>query len=167
MKLTLVERLLISHQCRILGKLFPDEAADYDKFREAIEKGFTFHYDDMAQHFYDELSEEHCREVINILDMFSHLKRGYQSLKYKEGIEERDVEFYGFDGNNEPQYIGYVRYLIEREGRFENLKKGSHHGYDSHMPKLGQYRSMLREWERSQDKYKMTKDDIIRISKAV
>jgi uncharacterized protein len=166
MKLTPVERLMLSHQCRILAALYPDEAESYDRWREAIESGYALHYDDMAQHILPELSEDECREVLRIMSMFEHLMRAYEGLADKSGIELHDVRFYGFDGNEEGHRLGYVRYLVDEEHRFRDLKGDWHDHFNSHMPMLDRYRSMYREWERSTEKYKLTKEDLVRIVSA-
>ena len=45
---------------------------------------------------------------------------------------------------------------------FEDMKP--EHGLNSHIPMLDIYRKMLKAWNASADKYKLTRDDIIRIT---
>jgi transcriptional regulator with XRE-family HTH domain len=63
--------------------------------------------------------------------------------------------------------LGYVRYLLDEEGRFDYIKENIGKSFDkfnSHMPMLETYRGMLMEWERSPDKYHLTRDDLMRIT---
>jgi uncharacterized protein len=140
MELTKVERLIISNQFKILEVLDPDAAIYYRRNRKTIEEGYTLHYDDFLQHIYDELPEDACTEVINILDMHSRLLFSWQNLADKNGITEDDVRFWGFDGNNETSLLGYCTYFINDLDRFNELKRDN---YDSHSPTIGRYRGML------------------------
>lgn len=169
LKLTPVERLILSHQCRILAALYPKERKDFERWSEAIESGYALHYDDRAQHINPEFPADDCREVLRILSMFEHLGCAYDVLEDKSGIEEGRLRFQGFDGNDngDGPRLGYVRYLLDEEGRFGYVKKTIGRSFDdfnSHMPMLDTYRYMLHEWERSADKYRLTRDDLLRIT---
>jgi uncharacterized protein len=166
MKLSRVERWMLVNQMRILEALYPDEAKSIAEQREALEAGYELHYGGFAEHIYDEkdaLSPEACREVLDILSMHRALKFGYDALKDKSGIEESRVTFVGFDGNNETTLMGYTRWFCDSDGgRFKELNRGD--DFNSHDPMLANYRAMLTEWEKSKDKNRLTKDDIIRIT---
>lgn len=41
--------------------------------REALEEGYTLHYEWMFEGLFEEMSEDECREVIDILDMYRAL----------------------------------------------------------------------------------------------
>lgn len=142
--LTTGERVLLANQYRILEALYPDEADSYARYREAVESGYTLHYDDGAGAIYEEMSREECREVLDILQMFDSMQFAYRQLQDKTGIEERTIEFPGFDGNNEVAQLGYTEYFIERLDRYDGLKSAD--GYNSHMPTLNMYRRMLEVW---------------------
>jgi uncharacterized protein YfbU (UPF0304 family) len=170
MKLSRVERWMLVNQMRILEALYPDEAKSISEQREALEEGYELHYGEFAQHIYDDkdtLSEEGCREVLNILSMHQTLKRAYDKLEEKSGIEDHRVRFAGFDGNDavEGTMMAYARwYCNSHGGRFKDLDRGD--DFNSHALMLDSYRSMLKEWEKSADKNRLTKDDIIRITSA-
>lgn len=167
MKLTRKERLFLSNQLKILEKTYPDEAEYYAKHRKAIEMGYSLHYDGVAEHLYNEMSEEECREVINILDMYRALTFSYKNLEDKSGIEERRIEFPGFDGNNETDQMAYTEYFINDLNRFDELRDNSEFpDYNSHCPMLDKYRKMLKSWEESSNKHNLTKSEIIRILEA-
>lgn len=45
MKLTKVERLILSNQYSILEKLYPEEAEHYHLQKKIVENGYSLHYD--------------------------------------------------------------------------------------------------------------------------
>ena len=144
MELTKKERLSFIYQLRILEALYPDEADHYAKHRTALEEGYTYHYDWMVEHLYDELSEEQCREVIDILDMYSEIAWGLEKLDEADELKNHHLaRFPGFDGNNETQLMAYVRYFIVDLDRFSILKRGDYPYFNSHCPMLETYRQML------------------------
>ena len=146
MKLSRLERLMLSNQYRILEKLYPDEmAGKFEKTRLALERGYTLLYSVGMNHIHDEFKEEECREASNILDMYRALTDAYNNLEDKSGIDESKVKFPGFDGNDEAAQLSYVTFLIEEENRFQELDRGK--GFDSRYPMLPQYRSMLEKWK--------------------
>jgi uncharacterized protein YfbU (UPF0304 family) len=166
MKLSRIERWILFNQYQMLARLCPEEARAYARYQEALQCGYEAEYDTMAQHIYREdscLSAEECNEVVTILDMFRALKQSYEGLADTSGIEPHAVQFMGFDGNNETTRMAYARYFCESDlPRFEELH---HRGgrLNSHMPVLGIYRRMLAEWNRIDQKYELSKDEILRI----
>lgn len=165
MKLTRVERWMLSNQYRILEKLYPEEAESLAVHREALENGYERDYSRIAENIYDDkytLTTAECDEVIDVLSMHRALKYAYDALADRSGIEAWQIEFSGFDGNNEPTLLGYTRWFCNQEGgRFTELTRGD--DFNSHMPSLGRYRAMLKEWNASKDRNKLTKEDIVRI----
>lgn len=147
MELTKKERLAFIYQLRILEALYPDEAGYYAKNRTALEEGYTYHYDWMVEHLYDELSEEQCREVIDILDMYSEIAWGLERLEEGDELKKHHLaRFPGFDGNNETQLMAYVRYFVVDLDRFSILKQDEYPYFNSHCPMLETYREMLERW---------------------
>lgn len=163
MHLSRIERWLLSNQFAILAKLYPQEAKEYERMKEAVDWGYEFEFHEMAQHIVaDGMSEDACKEVLEILSMFDYLKNGYDQLSDKSGIDEHGVTFIGFDGNNETSYLGYAEYFCSK-GRFGNLNIRD---FNSHCPTIDMYRRMLEAHRESKDKYRLTKDDIVRITAA-
>ncbi len=115
--------------CRILEKLYPEEAEHHARAREVLEDGYELNYDWIAEHIAERtMSEDECKEVLNILDMFSALERSYRQLAEKPaGVDERDVRFHGFDGNHETDQLGYALFLIEKEGKWQELADHGDH----------------------------------------
>jgi len=161
MKLSRIERWMLANQYRILEKLYPDEAKEYAHNREAIEYGYELEYGHIIEHIYEQgLSEEECREVKDIMAMFSSLKASYNQLEDKSGIDEGKLAFRGFSGNDETMQMAYAQYLYQSRS-FRDLEHGD--DFNSHFPMLSSYRKMLSEWKNSENEHALSKDDIIRI----
>ena len=144
MKLDLKDRLLISNQLKILEKLYPEEAAYYSKHRTAIENGYELHYPWLVEHFYEEMSEAECKEILDILDMYRAITFSSKNIQDLTGIDDYWLKFKGFDGNHEVKQLGYARYFIVDLERYEELKYGMEFPtFNSHSRTLEKYRSML------------------------
>lgn len=167
MELTNIERLIIANQLKILEKLYPEEAEYYFQQRKAVEYGYTLHYDDLFESLYDGLSEDECKEVLEILSMYRALTFSYQNLADKTGIEEEDIHFDGFDGNEETSQYFYVKYFIVDLGRFDELTyKEKNPDFNSHLPMLDRYRRMLSVWRSYRDNHKLNNEQILSILRA-
>jgi uncharacterized protein YfbU (UPF0304 family) len=164
MKLSRIDRWMLSNQYRILEALYPNEAEEYAHIRDAIESGYELEYEQIIPYIYEEgLSEDECREVKDIMAMFSILKESYNLLEDKSGIDEWKINFRGFSGNDETSQMAYAQYLRER-GSFRHLERGD--DFNSHFPALSGYRKMLAEWRKSENEYALSREDIIRIISA-
>ena len=134
MKLTRVERWILSNQFKILEKVDPEAAEYYAEMRDAVDSGYSLEYPpDYMLRDEHTLSDDDCREVLDILSMFRDLRYGYDELKDKSGLEEWLIEFSGFDGNNEATRLGYCQYICTpKRERFQELHKGDN--YNSTCP---------------------------------
>lgn len=167
MDLTKIERLIIANQFKILEKLYPEEAEYYAKNRKALENGYKLHYQWIIENIYDEMSEDECQEVVDILNMYRSLTFSYQKLSDKSGIDESEIKFPGFDGNNETRQYSYTNYFIMDLERFDELRGGSEYAdFNSHSEMLDRYRRMLNEWKKYDDRHNLSRDAIISIVKA-
>jgi uncharacterized protein len=163
MELTKVERRLLANQYHILSLLDEENAEQYDNLRDALQSGYASAYvDEIFGWIFDGLSESECALVIDAMDMYTAIQRAYEALDDKTGIEEWRTEFPGFDGNYETAYMGYARFVVEKEGRFSFLKPHSP-DFNSHMPTLDSYRRMIGVWNLTNNRYELTRDDIIAI----
>ena len=148
MELTEKERLAFIFQLRILEKLYPDEATHFAKKSNALEQGFTYEYGLIAEGLHTELSVADCKEVLNILDMYSAITFSLKELAKNDTLRNHHLaKFIGFDGNTETSLMLYVRYYIIDLNRFEELKEGPLPSYNSHMPMLNTYQKMLSRWQ--------------------
>ena len=163
MELNKFERLLLMNQYRILSLLDQSNADHYDKLRDALENGYVASYqDDLFAGVLDGLSLEQSAFVVEVMSMYEALQRCYDALDDKTGIEEERTKFPGFDSNYEPAHLGYARFVVEKEGRFSQLKAHSE-DFMGHTPMLDQYRRMSDVWKLAGNRYELTRDDITAI----
>jgi hypothetical protein len=168
MKLSKLERIILLNQYIILEKLDPKEAKYYEQNRKAIEEGYTLHYKGLTKRLYDELSEEACQEVRDILNMYKALTFSFKKLEDKSEIDKDKIKFCGFDGNDEVEtkMMRYVEYCVNYLKEFKELRDVHEFpDYNSHEPMLDKYRRTLNVWKEYAGKNNLSKEDIIRIIK--
>ena len=147
MKLSRTERWMLANQYRILAALDPARAARYDDCVVALEKGYAKVIDRMAAHVSrDDTDHKESEEVDEILTMFDSIQRAYRVLEDPYGIDRAQLQFPGFDAKTEGDYLGYAKFLLEREHWPEHLDAAR--DLDTHTPMLRQYRRMVDEWKR-------------------
>lgn len=149
-KLTDKDRALFIYLFKIL-KNQGDGEYDYDNMIKALQYGFAYHYDDVFTCLYDdELSEDDCKEVLDILEMYRGITYSYNNLA-KEGkqgsITPEMIRFKGFDGNNETNQMLYTNYFIIDLDRYSEIQELSNNYYNSHSQMLPKYRRMLKKWD--------------------
>lgn len=94
------------------------------------------------------MSEEECKEVLEILEMHRALAWSYLDLSGKKEVDDDRLKFRGFDGNNESCQLSYTSYFIIDLERFQELLYGKEYrDFNSHMPTLDRYRRMLGVWK--------------------
>lgn len=149
-----------------MGLLDEADRDFYEKMREALEHGYSDFYE---EYLFGWMSEEMTRAnrtfVADILDVYASLRRSYEELNDKGGIEERRLAFPGFDGNNEGKYMAYAKFLREKEDRFDYVELGFD-GLNSHAPLAGKYESMIEEWKKVPEDRRaaeLTKGEILSI----
>lgn len=165
MEITRKDRWILRNQFLILeGLAESEEDREYwDMCREIVENGYEYHYEWISERIIeDTLSMDESEEVLDILSMFSRLVTTYGRLSRedREEIVNPNKLFKGFSLNHNPKYLGYANFYCNMDGgRFKELGGVS----DSHFPQLPLYRKMIERFEESEDKYNLTKDDLIRI----
>jgi len=161
MELTKKERLAFIYQLRLLEALYPDEASNFSQKRIALEDGFTLHYEWLFESLNDDLSEEQCREVLDILDMYRAITFSLKNLDENDALHKhRLAKFRGFDGNNEGQLMAYVRYFIVDLDRYGELKEGKLPSFNSHTQMLGTYQAMLQRWANTGREFQLSRRQI-------
>ena len=157
MKLSKLERLNLINQFLILEKLYPEEASYYEKHRIALAEGYELHYSWILENVWDGLSEEECREVLDVLEMYRAITFSYQKLEDKTSVKSHWVEFRGFDGNNESPQLAYCKYFIIDLERYDELKGGKEYpDFNSHMPTLQKYSAMRAKWEEMRKSFELS-----------
>lgn len=146
MKLTKVERLILSNQYMILAKLYPDDEEQYINDREIVTSGYVYNYDSLFDVIEEEFSHDQCRYVLDILEMHRTLLFSFNELKEsdRDGLDLSDVKFRGFDGNNDGKCLAYTEFFIDRLQRYGELQNPG--GYNSHSNTSYRYRPMLNKW---------------------
>ncbi|SOU87117.1 YfbU family protein [Tenacibaculum dicentrarchi] len=166
MKFDIKERLQLSYQLKILEKLYPEDKDYYATHRKAIEYGFELHYDWIAEHLTkDTLSEDECKFVLDVLDMYASFYFSIKQLKEPKELTKSSVIFPGFDGNKEIMYMAYTRYFIEDLDRFNEIKESTNGNYNSHMRMITKYKIMVKKWKefRVDFTYQLTEEQILEL----
>ncbi len=155
--LSKIERLKIANQFRILEKISEgDEAQQYAVRAEVFERGYTYLYDEVLEHFWEEMPQAVAQEVIDILQLNRAITFSVQDLPETEraDLPER-AKFEGFDGNNESEHFSFATFLCEEMSRFNELQI-----VNSHCPTLDRYRAQLKKWADLGKKQRLTKEQI-------
>jgi uncharacterized protein YfbU (UPF0304 family) len=162
MKLSRTERWMLANQYRIMAALDPARAAKYNDCVVALEKGYAKVIDRMAEHVSrDDTDHKESEEVDDILTMFEAIQRAYRILDDPYGIDRALLQFPGFDAKTEGDYLGYARFLLEREHWPEHLDAAR--DLDTRTPMLRQYRRMVDEWKRRARDGELSQRDLVAI----
>lgn len=165
MDLSRFQRLLLSNQLRILEQVDPERADYYAEKRKVFEWGFELAYDWKTENIHkDTVSADDCTFVLDVMSMYEHLQRAHKKHNPSE-VNQIEVTFSGFDGNQESGLYSFTNFLVEDQGKYEYLSLGSD-GLNSHMPMRSAYERMVEAWEESEDKYNLSEQDLERIVQA-
>ncbi|MGR2923027.1 YfbU family protein [Acinetobacter sp. 1125_18A] len=156
--LTDKERLFLSNQYEILGTLKNEE--HYLLLAEQLRDGHKWLYQESFNSLCENIPDEDVELVLNILRVFEVLKDSYNALNNKSGISIQDVSFAGFDGNHEPEFIGFVDALNKAHRFSSTIEAGV---LNSHTPKADRYRIMIQKWHELDKSNRLTKDQILYI----
>ncbi len=91
-------------------------------------------------------SDDEVNETSDILMMYSHLQHLDASVLQEAGVTAQDLEFPGFDGNEDHHYH-LAKVMIEDLGRFVTVAGGLNNSHgsvsiDEHREMLKRYRSV-------------------------
>jgi len=149
MNLSNGEKLILAMLCEIYQHIGIENEIDPKFVQSAICSGNTWGLEwKYPGIFHDsETSPEIVTEVVNYLDMWTFIEISYERLTQEEKnrveIEAepfgKHVKFPGFDGNNESEYLGVARFLIDDLERFTDFKGRD---LNSHCPLVEAYRRM-------------------------
>ena len=146
MEMTNAQRLILSNQYYLMSQMNPENAAKYRRLQTIVERGYELQMRELNKEF-GCLIEDECREVIDIMEMYHAMQESNKMLSEDErkNVDQRRLEFLGFDIATEAQLVNYVRFLVDSEGLYPQFEKGDHH-FNSHVPMLDKYRRMLTTW---------------------
>jgi uncharacterized protein YfbU (UPF0304 family) len=154
---SIMERLFLANQYRILEQVDPDNAVEHARRAEILESGFEGQYRTIMNRFEENrLSGEDCAFVEDILVMCSWL----QDHKGMSNLDVSEFEQVGFDANNEWEHLRYASFLFKDHPQGYPGIKGV---VDVHRPTLGRYRRMVDAWRQAQNMPNLTEADIARI----
>ncbi len=145
MKLNKKDRVLLINQYRLLAALYKEEEAHYRELIGILENGYEIFYSMIDEWVSDDMPTEEGKFVLNILDLYRAIEDLKRSSKNRELTDHHYSFFRGFDGNHETEHMGFCRFLIEEQGKFQEQQqyflKNDH--LNSHMPMIGKYKRML------------------------
>lgn len=157
---------------RLIIALLTDENNEYNKnlIAKALVGGndwaIPFEYPSL---YSTQTEQDIVKEVIDILDMWSFLEEGCKKFTQQELDEVKkladvaSIEFIGFDGNHEAEYLIVMDMLFDMR-RFTNFKDRN---LNSHMRMLPRYKRYLYEFNKIRGSLglgaEIKKDQIIKI----
>jgi len=156
MEMTNAQRLILSNQYYLMAKLTPENAEKYKRLQTIVERGYELQMREMNKE-YGCLVEDECREVIDIMEMYHAMQESNKMLSDEErnDVDQRRLQFLGFDIATEAQLVNYVRFLLDSDGLYPQFDKGDHH-FNSHVPMLEKYRRMLVTWRNCPRQYHLS-----------
>jgi len=145
MQLSRKDRILLINQYRLLAMLDEGEAKRYLELIEILENGYTIFYSMIDSWVDDEMSLENGQLVLNILDLYRSIEDLKRSVEDRRLHDHPYAYFRGFDGNNETEYMAFCRFLIVKQGKFqEQLSYVTRNdNFNSHAAMLPRYQRML------------------------
>ncbi|WP_117234340.1 YfbU family protein [Vibrio maerlii] len=156
MEMTNAQRLILSNQYYLMSKLTPENAEKYERLQTIVERGYELQMRELNKEF-GCLVEDECREVIDIMEMYHAMQESNKMLAEEERkeVDQRRLNFLGFDIATEAQLVNYVRFLTDSEGLYPQFDKADHH-FNAQMPMLEKYRRMLTTWRNCPRQYHLS-----------
>ena len=163
------DRLILINQYTILQFLDPDSRNSYEEKVEILRDGYKIFYSDLDISLDDDMPEEKSEFVLSTLSVYRMIE--YYKNKHQDDAEICDhplATFRGFDGNNESEYLGFTRFLINQQEKFEEQKKYEREtdGFNSHIPMVSAYARMVNKWRALGCGYEIPKDVVLEILNA-
>ncbi|PTP27610.1 YfbU family protein [Vibrio splendidus] len=166
MEMTNAQRLILSNQYYLMSQMDPENSAKYQRLQTVVERGYELQMRELNKEF-GCLTEAECREVIDIMEMYHAMQESNKMLTEQERaeVDQRRLQFLGFDIASEAQSVHYVRFLVDSEGLYPQFDKADHH-FNSQMPMLEKYRRMLTTWRNCPRQYHLCATELSQIFSA-
>lgn len=147
MNLLKKDRVILINQYKILAALDRSQESYYRELIEILEHGYSIFYSMIDEWISDDVTEADGRLVLNILDLYRAIEDVKRVTKDERLLEHPFGVFPGFDGNNESEYLGFSRFLVERQGKFQEQEQYFQRNdrMNSHIPMVEKYHRMLDE----------------------
>lgn len=166
MEMTNAQRLILSNQYNLMSQMDPENSAKYQRLQTIVERGYELQMRELNKEF-GCLTEAECREIIDIMEMYHAMQESNKMLADQERaeVDQRRLQFLGFDIASEAQIVHYVRFLVDSEGLYPQFDKADHH-FNSQMPMLEKYRRMLTTWRNCPRQYHLCATELSQIFSA-
>ncbi|WP_261882849.1 YfbU family protein [Vibrio pelagius] len=166
MEMTNAQRLILSNQYYLMSQMDPENSAKYQRLQTIVERGYELQMRELNKEF-GCLTEAECREIIDIMEMYHAMQESNKMLADEERkeVDQRRLQFLGFDIASEAQIVHYVRFLVDSEGLYPQFDKADHH-FNSQMPMLDKYRRMLTTWRNCPRQYHLCATELSQIFNA-
>ena len=166
MEMTNAQRLILSNQYYLMSQLSPENKGKYERLQKIVERGYGLQMRELDKDF-GAITESECREVIDIMEMYHAMQESNKMLAEQERaeVDQRRLQFLGFDIASEAQIVHYVRFLVDSEGLYPQFDKADHH-FNSQMPMLDKYRRMLTTWRNCPRQYHLCATELSQIFSA-
>ncbi|MCG9559116.1 YfbU family protein [Vibrio kanaloae] len=166
MEMTNAQRLILSNQYYLMSQMDPENSTKYQRLQTIVERGYELQMQELNKEF-GCLTEAECREIIDIMEMYHAMQESHKMLENQERteVDQRRLQFLGFDITSEVQRTHYVRFLVGSEGLYPQFDKADHH-FNSQMPMLEKYRRMLTTWRNCPRQYHLCATELSQIFSA-
>ncbi|WP_299021386.1 YfbU family protein [uncultured Photobacterium sp.] len=166
MEMTNAQRLILSNQYYLMAQLTPENAEKYRRLQTIVERGYGLQMRELNKDF-GCLEEDECRNVIDFMEMYHAMQESFKMLnkENQSQVDERRLQFLGFDIATESQLVNYVRFLTEEEGLYPQYDKSEHH-FNSQVPMQEKYHRMLQTWRNCPRQYHLSATEIQQIQNA-
>nr|WP_282554453.1 YfbU family protein [Providencia sp. G1(2023)] len=159
--MTNAQRLILSNQYKMMTMLDPDNAERYRRLQTIIERGYGLQMRELDRDF-GHLSEDTCRTVIDIMEMYHALQVSYSNMANKEEIDGRRVQFFGLWCRNRSTLFE----LRPLYGTHASRCRSGTHGFNSQTPMWDKYVRMLAIWHACPRQYHLSAVEISQIFNA-
>ena len=165
MEISKKDRVILINQYRILSALNKDAEDHYNELIGILENGYEIFYSMIDEWILDDMPIDNGKFVLNILDLYRAIEDLKRSSKNQDLHKHHHSYFAGFDGNNETQYMGFARFLIEKQGKFSEQRQylRKNDNLNSHVPMRGKYKRMLEKANSIENIWKMSVEDALKI----
>jgi uncharacterized protein YfbU (UPF0304 family) len=165
MELTKKERVFLLNQYRILAKLYPEDETHYKELIEILNHGFQIFYSMVDEWISEDMPKDEGVFVIEILDIYRAIEDLKRTISSDKISKHTYSYFHGFDGNQEPEYMGFARFLINEQGKFAEQQQylRINDGLNSHAPMIDKYKRMVKKWKELGEGYKFTEAQALHI----
>lgn len=158
MQLTVTERLILRNQLTIMKALqVPNiSPGQFDEMIEIVESGYEIFYSDVLSGVSEDGTPRAVtKEVLEILDLFRALHDAAQNgVTLNPGAGY--AKFAGFDGNAGTGHLGFSRFLLDVQGKYQESAPAKNSHSSGTLPT---YQRMVATWKSLGGNYQLSQAD--------